>query len=236
MVDRLAAGGERSRAQTFALLFGAVFVLVGILGFVPGITTNAPGEFAGEDSDGSLLGRLPDQRPAQPRAPALRARRPGAGPDLGDGPHVPARRRDRLRRRCGSLGLLGALDWLPADDTDDWLHLVLGDRAARRVVGLARATAASTSATSSARARSEHRRGGSEAPPRTSPSVGGGLQLRASRADRRSRRRRSRETEIRRGIVIVACAAALAGAVAGPAVGLAARGARRLGRPSRRRR
>ena len=24
------------------------------------------------------------------------------------------------------LGLLGVMDWLPADDTDDWLHLVLG--------------------------------------------------------------------------------------------------------------
>ncbi len=23
------------------------------------------------------------------------------------------------------LGLLGVMDWLPADDTDDWLHLVL---------------------------------------------------------------------------------------------------------------
>ena len=23
------------------------------------------------------------------------------------------------------LGILGAMDWLPADDTDDWLHLVL---------------------------------------------------------------------------------------------------------------
>ncbi|HSO01036.1 MAG TPA: DUF4383 domain-containing protein, partial [Gaiellaceae bacterium] len=23
------------------------------------------------------------------------------------------------------LGILGAMDWLPADDTDDWLHLAL---------------------------------------------------------------------------------------------------------------
>ena len=29
------------------------------------------------------------------------------------------------------LGILGAMDWLPADDTDDWLHLAL---AARRLV------------------------------------------------------------------------------------------------------
>jgi hypothetical protein len=24
------------------------------------------------------------------------------------------------------IGLLGAMDWLPADDSDDWLHLALG--------------------------------------------------------------------------------------------------------------
>src|SRR5688572_6632171 len=47
---------DRTLAQTLALLFGVVFLLVGILGFIPGITEDAPGSFAGEDSEGSLLG------------------------------------------------------------------------------------------------------------------------------------------------------------------------------------
>lgn len=48
---------RRSLVQTAALAIGAVFLLVGILGFVPGITTNA-GEigFAGHHSGAMLLG------------------------------------------------------------------------------------------------------------------------------------------------------------------------------------
>ena len=48
--------GDGSLLQTAALLTGAVFLLVGVLGFIPGITTNAPGDFAGKDSDAELLG------------------------------------------------------------------------------------------------------------------------------------------------------------------------------------
>jgi hypothetical protein len=47
---------DRSTVQTVAMLAGAVFLLVGILGFIPGITSNAPGDFAGSDSDAELLG------------------------------------------------------------------------------------------------------------------------------------------------------------------------------------
>ena len=43
--------------QTAALLVGAVFLAVGILGFIPGITTNyGDMAFAGRDSDAELLG------------------------------------------------------------------------------------------------------------------------------------------------------------------------------------
>ena len=47
----------RAPAQTLALLFGAVFVAVGVLGFVPGITTDY-GEmtFAGDGSASQLVG------------------------------------------------------------------------------------------------------------------------------------------------------------------------------------
>lgn len=43
--------------QTYALVFGAVFLLVGIAGFIPGITTNyGDMQFAGPDSEAMLLG------------------------------------------------------------------------------------------------------------------------------------------------------------------------------------
>lgn len=48
---------ERSLAQTLALVFGIAFLGVGILGFIPGITTDLGDiEFAGNDSPSELLG------------------------------------------------------------------------------------------------------------------------------------------------------------------------------------
>jgi hypothetical protein len=48
---------NRTLAQNLALLFGIVFLLVGILGFIPGITTNYDElSFAGGGSDAELLG------------------------------------------------------------------------------------------------------------------------------------------------------------------------------------
>jgi hypothetical protein len=48
---------RRTLAQRLALLLGVAFVLVGILGFVPGITVNYDDlKLAGEDSDAELLG------------------------------------------------------------------------------------------------------------------------------------------------------------------------------------
>ncbi|HUH15107.1 MAG TPA: DUF4383 domain-containing protein [Gaiellaceae bacterium] len=115
---------DRTLAQKLAWLFGIVFVLVGILGFIPGITENAPGSFAGEDSDGSLLGIFQVSIlhnlahlafgvgiiAARKHATALTYLLVGGIAYLG----------------LFLLGLLGVLDWLPADDADHWLHLVLG--------------------------------------------------------------------------------------------------------------
>ena len=48
---------QRSLAQTLALLFGIAFLGAGVLGFIPGITTNLGDiEFAGNDSPSELLG------------------------------------------------------------------------------------------------------------------------------------------------------------------------------------
>lgn len=49
--------GGRSLVQMVALVVGAVFLLVGILGFIPGVTTDYDQlAFAGEGSEAMLLG------------------------------------------------------------------------------------------------------------------------------------------------------------------------------------
>jgi hypothetical protein len=49
--------GRRSPVQLVALLFGVVFLLVGIAGFIPGITTGYDTmQFAGHHSEAMLLG------------------------------------------------------------------------------------------------------------------------------------------------------------------------------------
>ena len=48
---------DRSPIQSVALLVGVLFLVVGILGFIPGITTNYDElKFAGHNSDAQLLG------------------------------------------------------------------------------------------------------------------------------------------------------------------------------------
>jgi hypothetical protein len=48
---------DRTPIQSAALLVGLVFLLVGVLGFIPGITSNYDElKFAGHDSDAQLLG------------------------------------------------------------------------------------------------------------------------------------------------------------------------------------
>ena len=123
MVDRT-LGGERTLAQTFALLFGAVFVLVGILGFIPGITTDGPGDFAGQDSEAELLGIFQ----VSILHSLVHLLFGLAGLAL-------ARTTDTARIyllgggivyvALWLLGLVGGGDWIPANDADNWLHLGL---------------------------------------------------------------------------------------------------------------
>jgi hypothetical protein len=58
MVSRSSAGAvTRTNVQKAALAVGATFALVGVLGFIPGITTNyGDMAFAGHHSDALLLG------------------------------------------------------------------------------------------------------------------------------------------------------------------------------------
>src|SRR5918998_2285140 len=116
---------ERSMLQNAALAVGIVFLLVGILGFIPGITEDAPGSFAGEDSEGSLFGVF--QTSILHNLVHLL---------FGVAGVVLARTWEGASNfllwggvaylALFVVGLLGVMDWLPADDTDDWLHLALG--------------------------------------------------------------------------------------------------------------
>jgi hypothetical protein len=52
-----AAGRRRTPVQSAALLVGVVFLLVGVLGFIPGVTSNFDQlTFAGHESEAALLG------------------------------------------------------------------------------------------------------------------------------------------------------------------------------------
>ncbi|MEZ0580327.1 DUF4383 domain-containing protein [Nocardioides sp. MH1] len=116
--------------QKAALLVGAAFLLVGILGFVPGITTDYDHmEFAGHESGAQLLGIFGVSvlhnivHLAFGVAGLLMARTWGGA---------------RTFLLAGGLIYLvltvygwvvernGDANFVPVDDADNWLHLVLG--------------------------------------------------------------------------------------------------------------
>jgi hypothetical protein len=112
--------------QSIAALAGVVFLLAGLLGFVPGITTGyGRMSFAGESSRAQLLGVF--QVSILHNLVHLL---------FGVAGLVLAKTADGARTflvgggvvclALWLLGLVGALGWLPANAADNWLHFAFG--------------------------------------------------------------------------------------------------------------
>ncbi|MEH0938785.1 DUF4383 domain-containing protein [Micromonospora psammae] len=124
------SAGPRPRIQLAAAVVAAVFLLLGVLGFVPGVTTDYAGlTFAGHHSEAKLLGLF--QVSILHNALHLLFGLAGL---------VMARRvaGARLFLAGGGVAYLGlwlygfaieqesVANFVPLNDADDWLHLLLG--------------------------------------------------------------------------------------------------------------
>ncbi|MEF3121250.1 DUF4383 domain-containing protein [Kocuria flava] len=121
---------HRSPVQTAALLYGVVFLLVGVLGFVPGITTGYDSlQFAGHTSEAMLLGVFQVSilhnlvHLLYGIAGLALARSAG-------GARAYLRWGGAVYLLLWLYGLLidkeSAANFVPLNSADDWLHLALG--------------------------------------------------------------------------------------------------------------
>ena len=118
---------DRTPVQNVARLAGIVFLLVGIAGFIPGITTNLYDglDFAGNDGTAELLGIFKVSVLHNivhglfgVAGLALAATASGARTFLIGG--------GAIYIVLWLLGIAGGADWIPSNTADDWLHLGLG--------------------------------------------------------------------------------------------------------------
>lgn len=118
---------DRTPVQNVARLVGVVFLLVGVAGFIPGITTNLYDglEFAGDDGTAELLGLFEVSVLHNIvhglfgiAGLALAATASGARTFLIGG--------GAIYLVLFLLGIVGGGDWIPANDADNWLHVLLG--------------------------------------------------------------------------------------------------------------
>ncbi len=118
---------DRTPVQNVARLVGIVFLLVGIAGFIPGVTTNLYEglEFAGDEGTAELLGLFEVSVLHNIvhglfgiAGLALAASASGARTYLIGG--------GAIYLALFLLGIVGGGDWIPVNSADNWLHLVLG--------------------------------------------------------------------------------------------------------------
>lgn len=117
---------DRTPVQMLALLVGVVFLAVGVLGFVPGITTHYSDlGFAGHGGDAQLLGLFSVSvlhnlvHLAFGVAGLALARTPESARTylVGGG---------AVYLVVWLIGVIGIGGWIPVNTADNWLHLVLG--------------------------------------------------------------------------------------------------------------
>ena len=118
---------DRTPVQNTARLVGVVFLLVGIAGFIPGVTTNLYDglEFAGDDGNAKLIGLFEVSILHNivhglfgVAGLALAATASGARTFLIGG--------GAIYLLLAAIQAIGAGDWVPLVGPDLWLHLALG--------------------------------------------------------------------------------------------------------------
>jgi hypothetical protein len=117
---------DRTPVQSIAALVGVVFLLVGILGFVPGITTHySDMSFAGHGSGAKLLGVF--QVSILHNIVHLLFGVVGLVlAKTADGARTFLVGGGAVYLVLWVVGLVGAADWIPANTADNWLHFALG--------------------------------------------------------------------------------------------------------------
>src|ERR671939_1259233 len=126
-MDRPLAMRDRTPVQAIAALVGATFLIVGIAGFIPGITSHLYGglDFAGHNSDAKLLhifqtSWLHNIVHLAFGIAGLALARTWAGARtylIGGGV---------IYLALWLLGIVGGANWVPTDTADNWLLFVLG--------------------------------------------------------------------------------------------------------------
>jgi hypothetical protein len=117
---------DRTPVQSVAALAGVVFVLVGILGFVPGITTHyGDMSFAGHDSGAKLFGLF--QVSILHNLVHLMFGVVGlVFAQTAEGARTFLVGGGVVYLVLWLLGVIGAGGWIPANTADNWLHLAFG--------------------------------------------------------------------------------------------------------------
>jgi Domain of unknown function (DUF4383) len=117
---------DRTPVQSLATLVAATFLLVGVLGFIPGITTHYGDlSFAGHGSGAKLIGLFQVSilhnivHLLYGVVGLALAKAPESARTFLVGGGV-------VYLALWVLGVVGGGDWIPVNTADNWLHFVLG--------------------------------------------------------------------------------------------------------------